>query len=69
MGNVERLWSLSLEARKKLPGLPSKRADIILTGSVIYEVVMGLFQFEELRVSTRGLRFAAVLSDGPPILV
>jgi exopolyphosphatase/pppGpp-phosphohydrolase len=40
-----------------------KRADVILTGVVIYEGVMELFGFSELRVSTRGLRFAAVM-DG-----
>ena len=42
-------------------GLPKKRADVILIGTVIYEVVMEMFGFEELRVSTRSLRYAAVL--------
>jgi exopolyphosphatase/guanosine-5'-triphosphate,3'-diphosphate pyrophosphatase len=60
---VERLWSLPLEARRKLPGLPPNRADVILTGAAIYEAVMQAFGFDELRVTTRGLRFAAVMSE------
>jgi exopolyphosphatase/guanosine-5'-triphosphate,3'-diphosphate pyrophosphatase len=58
---VERLWSLPLAERKNIPGLPKTRADIILTGVVIYEAVMELFGFSELRISSRGIRFAAVM--------
>ena len=57
----ERLWSLPLAERKKIAGLPLDRADVILTGAAIYEVLMGSLGFPDLRVSTRGLRFAAVL--------
>ncbi len=57
----ERLWSLPLAARKEIPGLPKQRADVILTGVLIFEAVMQEFSFKELRVSTRGLRFAAVM--------
>jgi exopolyphosphatase/pppGpp-phosphohydrolase len=59
--HVKRLWSLPLEARKQIIGLPKKRADVILPGAAIYEAVMEQFDFTELRVSTRGLRFAAVM--------
>jgi exopolyphosphatase / guanosine-5'-triphosphate,3'-diphosphate pyrophosphatase len=62
--HVERLWSLGLDERKRVVGLPPSRADVILTGAAIYEVIMKQFGFAELRVSTRGLRFAAVLD--PP---
>jgi exopolyphosphatase / guanosine-5'-triphosphate,3'-diphosphate pyrophosphatase len=55
------LWNLPLAGRKEIPGLPKLRADVILTGVVIYEVVMEEFEFKQLRVSTRGLRFAAVM--------
>lgn len=61
--HVERLWGLSLEARKQLVGLPKNRADVILTGAVIYEAVMEECRFRELRLSTRGLRFGALLGD------
>jgi len=57
------LWTLSLADRKRIVGLPKQRADVILPGVAIYEAVMEEFGFAELRVSTRGLRFAAVM-DG-----
>jgi exopolyphosphatase/guanosine-5'-triphosphate,3'-diphosphate pyrophosphatase len=59
--HLERLWSLPLEERKKITGLPRNRADVILIGVAIYQAVMEEFGFRELRVSTRGLRFAAVM--------
>jgi exopolyphosphatase/guanosine-5'-triphosphate,3'-diphosphate pyrophosphatase len=63
----ERLWSLPLAERRKIAGLPPDRADVILTGVSIYESLMEKFDFSDLRVSTRGLRFAAVMDreDGP----
>lgn len=61
---VERLWSLPLADRKRIPGLPPERADVILTGAAIYAAAMEVFGFDELRVSTRGLRFAAVMEAG-----
>jgi exopolyphosphatase / guanosine-5'-triphosphate,3'-diphosphate pyrophosphatase len=57
----QRLWSLALAERRKIIGLPSRRADVILTGTSIFARVMEEFGFETLRVSTRGLRFAALL--------
>ena len=59
--HLERLWSLPLEERKKIIGLPKNRADVILMGVAIYQAVMEEFGFRELRISTRGLRFAAVM--------
>jgi len=55
------LWRLPLAERKEIPGLPKLRADVILTGVLIYEAVMEEFGFKELHISTRGLRFAAVM--------
>jgi exopolyphosphatase/guanosine-5'-triphosphate,3'-diphosphate pyrophosphatase len=59
--HLERLWSMPLEQRKQIVGLPKNRADIILMGVAIYQAVMEAFDFPELRISTRGLRFAALL--------
>ena len=57
----KQFWGLPLAKRKEITGLPKLRADVILTGVVIYEAVMEEFDFKQLRVSTRGLRFAAVM--------
>jgi len=56
------LWSLPLARRQQLPGLPANRADVILMGVAIFEAVMTRFRFPELLVSTRGLRFGALLA-------
>lgn len=58
---VDRLWSLPLNDRKHIIGLPKKRADVILTGAVIYEQVMSVLGFQGVSVSTRGLRFGGIL--------
>ena len=61
--HLKQLWSLPLEERQQIIGVPPKRADVIITGVMIYEAVMEQFQFGKLRVTTRGLRYAAVM-DG-----
>ena len=58
---VNDLWSRPLEDRKTIPGLPANRADVIIMGVAIYEAVLQHFQLPELYVSTRGLRFGALL--------
>lgn len=60
-----KLWGLPLARRQKIVGLPSNRADVILMGVLIYEAVMEVFGFTRLRVSTRGLRYAAVMATSP----
>ena len=57
------LWRLPLAERREVPGLPKNRADVILTGVLIYEAVMEEFGFQQLYISTRGLRFAAVIDE------
>ena len=59
--HVEHLWSMPLAQRQQIRGLPANRADVILTGTVIYEAVMECFRLPVLRISTRGLRWAALL--------
>lgn len=60
LGLRKRLWSQSLAERKNTPGLPSNKADVILTGSAIYERAMAMFHLEPLHISTRGFRFGAL---------
>lgn len=54
---LERLRRLPLAERRNVPGLPPKRADIIIAGLAIYVTAMELAGIEQLTVSTRGLRF------------
>ncbi|MGA2554774.1 MAG: Ppx/GppA family phosphatase [Verrucomicrobiota bacterium] len=70
---LEAIWQLPLATRRETPGLPADRADVILTGMAIYEAIMERFGFGQLRVSTRGLRYWALLQgpderpkDNPP---
>lgn len=62
-GLLEKQWQMTLAERQKIAGLPSNRADVILTGIAIYEAIMNQFHFEKLQVSTRGLRFWALLHE------
>lgn len=64
LDRMVQLWSVPLAARRKTPGLLANRADVILMGVAIFEAVMHQFQFDALHVSTRGLRFGALL-DSP----
>ena len=55
------VWSKSLAERKQIVGLPPNRADVIVGGLAILSGVMNCLGFTEVRFSTRGLRFAALL--------
>jgi exopolyphosphatase/guanosine-5'-triphosphate,3'-diphosphate pyrophosphatase len=61
--HMEHLWSLPLEQRKTIVGLPKNRADVILMGVAVYVSIMESLGFRELRLSTRGLRFAALMHE------
>ncbi len=59
--DLESLWQMTHEERQKIAGLPPNRSDVILTGAAIYESIMEQFGFKDLMVSTRGLRYWALL--------
>ena len=52
-----RLRAMPLAGRRTVPGLPPKRADIMVAGLAIYVAAMELAGIGRLTVSTRGLRF------------
>ncbi len=55
--SVRRLLSdLPLEQRRKVKGINPDRADIIVAGAAVLEVIMDAVGLEELRVSDRSLR-------------
>lgn len=58
---VEKHWQMTLEERQEIVGMPPKRGDVILTGEAIYEGIMEQLGFSQLAVSTRGLRYWALL--------
>lgn len=60
---VETQWQMTLAQRQSVVGVPPNRADVILTGVAIYEAIMEQFGFRELFITTRGLRFWAVLHE------
>ena len=51
------LRSLPLVERRKLPGLPEGRADVLFAGATILEHVMERFGAEEVTVSDQGVRW------------
>jgi exopolyphosphatase/guanosine-5'-triphosphate,3'-diphosphate pyrophosphatase len=50
------LCSLSVEGRRKVPGLNPARADIIIAGAAILDTLMQESALSEVRVTDRGLR-------------
>jgi exopolyphosphatase / guanosine-5'-triphosphate,3'-diphosphate pyrophosphatase len=58
---LESQWQMTLADRQKIVGLPPNRADVILTGIAIYEAIMEQLGFDKLTVSTRVLRYWALM--------
>jgi exopolyphosphatase/guanosine-5'-triphosphate,3'-diphosphate pyrophosphatase len=60
---VRKLEAMPLAERKKVPGLPPERADIIVAGGAVVLVAMEVLEAGELTVSVRNLRYGALVSD------
>jgi len=58
---VLELNALPLPQRKRVPGLPPERADIIVPGGAVFLFAMESLGAMELTVSVRALRFGALL--------
>jgi len=54
---LARLADLTVEARRRLPGMEPKRADVIVAGGAILVEAMRATGFRELTVSDRGVRW------------
>lgn len=56
---LDKLWNfltgMKIHARRSIPGLESKRADIILAGIAIFREILHITEFKELTVSDGGL--------------
>lgn len=57
----EYLCSLTLDELRAIPGLDERRADIVPMGSLILSESLTLLGYDALRVTTRGLRYGALL--------
>lgn len=58
---INRLEELSIEERKKLPGLEAKRADVILPGALILDEAMKQFRLTEVIASHKGIRWGLAM--------
>lgn len=54
---VELFRSRTIAARKAIPGLEPKRADVILAGACLIERIMSLIDAEQVVVSDQGVRY------------
>jgi exopolyphosphatase/guanosine-5'-triphosphate,3'-diphosphate pyrophosphatase len=54
---LERMAGMTVEARRRLPGMEPKRADVIVAGGAILVEAMRATGFRELVVSDRGVRW------------
>ncbi len=59
--HLQEQWQMTLAQRQQIVGMPPHRGDVILTGMAIYESIMAQFGLTPLSVSTRGLRYWALL--------
>ncbi len=51
----------SLKERRKLPGLNPERADIIVAGVTVVNLIMKIFEINTLKISGRGIREGLIL--------
>ncbi len=54
---VRELADMSVETRRRVPGMEPARADVIIAGGVIVETLLGLWNSDSLVVSDRGVRW------------
>jgi len=57
---LHRFTGKSLHALKQIPGLPPKRADLIIPGSAVLIATMELLGAKRVSVSVRGLRYGVL---------
>lgn len=57
---TDQLLSLSLDERKRLPGLMPQRADVIISGAILTGAILRFFKVDHCRVCDRGVRWGAI---------
>jgi exopolyphosphatase/guanosine-5'-triphosphate,3'-diphosphate pyrophosphatase len=71
---IDILCDLPLSERRKVPGINPQRADIIIAGAAIIDVLMQELEIEDLHISERGLRDGLLIDylsrkENQPVLV
>ena len=59
-GLMQSFTGRTLDQLRALPGLPAKRADLIIPGTAVVLATMELFGVKRLHVSIRGLRYGVL---------
>jgi exopolyphosphatase/guanosine-5'-triphosphate,3'-diphosphate pyrophosphatase len=59
---ILKMNAMSVDQREQLPGMQPKRADVIVTGSIILAEAMRALGQTEATVSTRGVRYGVALA-------
>ncbi len=60
---LEKLSSLTISQRKAIPMIEDKRAEAIISGIVIFDTTLEIFQKDKLKVSDWGLRHGAIIKE------
>ena len=63
-GTLERMLDLSLEDRRKLPGMLAQRADVLVAGGLILSETLGLLRTDSVRLESDDLLLGYLLWDG-----
>jgi exopolyphosphatase/pppGpp-phosphohydrolase len=60
---VESVTTKNRSQRKKLPGIPEQRVDLIISGAVLLQEIFALLRIREMRVSAYALREGLVIDS------
>ncbi len=59
---LRQLARMSLAERRRVPGLPSARAEAIVAGAAVFATLMDVLGIDRMVISTRGLRYGALMA-------
>ena len=62
-GLIAKLSAMPLDARRKVPGVEKKRADIIVAGLIVLRGIMEFYRLNKITVSDEGILHGAILES------
>lgn len=54
---IELFCSMPLEKRREITGLEPERADVIISGAIVFKAILEVIECPQITVSARGLRY------------